>query len=336
MANIKDVARKSRVSIATVSNVLNNVPTVSKAIRKSVEKAIKELNYKPNLVAKSLAKGRTQTIACIIPDICNPFFPELVRGATDKASQLGYNLFLGNIDNDSEKEIEYIRNFVSQGVDGIIIATSDCSDKNAERLNEIKDLGIPVVMVDRELEGLDRDLVVVDNIKCAYSAVLHLIEMGYRKIGIILGPMNTWTATQRFEGAKKALEEKNISQKFVYSGAFAFETGFRAMQNFLQKNGKQIDAIFCANDMIAIGALKGIEQSGYRVPEDIGVIGFDDLYISSLIKPALTTIHQPTNELGTIAVNMLIERIQGQTSGIARKIILPGELVIRESTRKHY
>ncbi len=329
--NIKDVAKKSKVSIATVSNVLNKVPTVNPKIRKRVEKAIKELNYKPNFVAKSLAKGRTQTVACIIPDICNPFFPELVRGASDKAGSLGYNLFLGNIDNNPEKESEYIENFVSRGVDGLIIATSDCSDENTNRLNQIKTLQVPIVLVDRDLEGVDRDLVVIDNVKCAHLAVTHLLEMGHQRIGIILGPLNTMTATQRLEGAQKALQEKKISACFIHSGPFTFHTGFKAMDQVLAKR-KQADAIFCANDMIAIGALEAIQQNGFRVPQDLSVVGFDDLYISSLVKPALTTIRQPTYELGNIAVSMLIERIQGQATGVARKVILPGELICREST----
>jgi LacI family transcriptional regulator len=335
MATIKDVAQKAGVSIGTVSNVLNHLPTVNETIRKRVLKAVKDLHFKPNRAAKSLVSGRSQTLAFIIPDICNPFFPEMVRGATGRADALGYSLFLGNVDNDPVKETEYIRGFVSQGVDGLIIATSDLSPKESPELDQISDLDLPVVMVDRELEGLERDLVIVDNVRCAYLAMRHLAETSRERIGMIHGPLQTMTARQRLEGGRKALEEKRaFREELVRSGPFTFESGWRIMHAFLREEPK-LDAVFCGNDMIALGVMRAIEEDGLRVAEDIAVTGFDDLYISSLVKPALTTIHQPTYELGATAVSMVVERIQGKAAGLSRKVILPGELVIRESTRKH-
>ncbi len=332
MATIKDVAQKAGVSIGTVSNVLNHVPTVNEAIRQRVVRAAKDLHYRPNQAAKSLVSGRTQTLAFIIPDICNPFFPEMIRGATGRADALGYSLFLGNADNDPAKETEYIRGFASQGVDGLIIATSDLSPKKSPELDQISGLDLPVVMVDRELEGLDRDLVIVDNVRCAYLAMRHLVEKGRERIGMIHGPLQTMTARQRLEGGRKALEEKHaFREELVRSGPFTFESGWSIMHSFLREEMK-LDAVFCGNDMIALGAMKAIEENGLRVAEDIAVTGFDDLYISSLVKPGLTTIRQPTYELGATAVSMVVERIQGKAPGLSRKVILPGELVIREST----
>jgi len=333
MATIKDVARRCEVSIGTVSNVLNNVPTVNKTIQRRVLKAIRELHYKPNRIAKSLVSGYSQTLAFIIPDISNPFFPELIRGATDKATVSGYSLFLGNIVKNS-REIEYIRQFISQGVDGLLIATSEYSDYTREEVDQINALDIPIVMVDRDLKGLERDLVILDNIPCAQTLMNHLIELGCKQIGMIVGPPHTLTARERLEGGRRALEEHGLfNNELVKVGGFDLESGFQIMQTFLT-NRIQVDAVFCANDVIAIGAIKAIEQAGYRVPEDIAVAGFDDLFLSSLIKPTLTTIRQPTYEMGAIAVSLITERIQGKVTGFPRKVVLPGELIVRDSTAK--
>lgn len=332
MATIKDVAKRAGVSVGTVSNVLNEVPTVNKPIRQRVLRSIKELNYKPNWIAKSLISGRTKTLAFIVPDICNPFFPEMVRGASDKASEYDYGLFLGNIDNNPQKETEYIQHFLSHAVDGFIIATSDCS---SDQVDQIKRLDVPVVIVDRELEGLKRDLVIVDNVRSAQTAVNHLIGLGHKRIGIILGQVQTMTAKLRLEGGKLALQAAGLfNEKLIRSGTYTYESGFGMMQSLLS-GGKNLDAVFCANDMIAIGAINALEKEGYKVPEDVAVVGFDDISISRLIKPPLTTIRQPTYELGAIAVNMTIERIKGTASGVPRKVMLPGELAIRESTVKN-
>ena len=329
---IREVALRSGVSIGTVSNVLNNVPSVGKSIRRRVLRVIRDLNYEPNRVAKSLVSGHTQTLAFIIPDICNPFFPEMVQGASDKASAHDYNLFLGNIGKYPKRETEYIRDFVSQGVDGLIIATSDYSKYGPEEQKQIRDLRIPIVMVDRNIPGLELDLVCFDNVRCAQIAVTHLVNSGYRKIGMILGPIQTMTARERLEGGSMILQERGLCrQELIKCGEFTLESGFQIMCSFL-KNRNEVDAVFCANDMIAIGAIKAIEQKGYRVPEDVAVIGFDDLYLSSLIKPPLTAIHQPVYDLGATAVQMVIERIQGKAPQGSRKVILSGELVIRKST----
>ena len=335
MPTIKDVARQAGVSIGTVSNVLNNVPTVSTTIRRRVLKAMRELDYRPNRVARSLVSGRTQTIAFIIPDICNPFFPEMVRGAAGRAGKSGYSLFLGNADNDVKMEIDYIRHFISQGVDGLVLVTSAHSGPDSIVAEEIRNLDLPLSLVDREIEGVDRDLVIIDNVRCAETAVNHLLDSGRKRIGLITGPLETMTARQRLEGGRRALQTRgSFDEALVHSGAFTMESGFGIMTNLLKSGPRDVDAVFCANDMIAIGAMKAIEEEGRRVPEDIAVVGFDDLYLSSLIKPPLTAIRQPAHDLGTIAVSMTIERIEGIASGSSRKVILPGELMIRESTRK--
>lgn len=329
MATIRDIAQRSGVSVGTVSNVINNVPTVKETIRRKVQQAIDELNYSPNPAARSLASGTSQTLAFILPDICNPFFPEMVRGAMETANSHHYEIFLANVDNDPRKEIRFIENFIRRGVDGLIIATSDCSSKQVDRIRETV---AHVVIVDREIDGLDRDLVVVDNARCAYMAVNHLIDQGCRNIGLILGPMETMTAQKRFEGARAALSKQGLfKEALVKSGAYAFESGFRIMQELLQ-GPQPVDAVMCANDLLAIGSMKAAQEEGVQVPDDISIVGIDDIMISRLVSPALTTVRQPTFDLGAIAARMVIERIQGSTKGGPRKIILSGELIVRGST----
>ncbi len=328
-ATIRDVAKLSGVSVGTVSNVINGISTVKDEIRIRVIKAINELKFRPNQAARSLASGRTRTLAFILPDICNPFYPEMVRGAMESASQAAYDLFLANIDNDPLKEIEYIESFVDRGVDGLIIATSDLSSLQAGR---IKDLDIHVVIVDRELQGLDRDLVIVDNTNCAYMATSHLLDLGHRRIGVILGPEQTMTARKRLDGAKAALSERGLfDEELVRFGSYSFESGFETMREMLE-GAEPPGGVFCANDLLAIGAIKAVQEYGLKVPEDISIIGIDDIMLSRLISPSLTTVRQPTFDLGATAARMVVERIKGVEKGIHRKVILPGRLIVRNST----
>jgi LacI family transcriptional regulator len=323
------VAKLAEVSVGTVSNVLNGISSVKKGVRQRVLSAIEELDYHPNRAARSLAGGRSHTFAFILPDICNPFFPEMVRGAMESANQASFDVFLANIDNDPQKEINYIDSFVKRGVDGLIIATSDLSSKQSKHISA---LSIPVVIVDRELPGLSRDLVMVDNYDCAYQAADHLLDLGHRHIGVILGPEQTMTTRTRLKGARDALQEAGLFDPgLVRYGSYSIDSGHEAMRAIMRKGG-QLSAVFCANDLLAIGAIKAVQESGLKVPVDVSVIGIDDIMLSSLVNPALTTIRQPTFDLGAMAAKLLIQRIQDNDAGVHRKVILPGELIIRNST----
>lgn len=331
-ATIKDVALRAHVSIGTVSNVLNNVATVSDPIRQRVRRAIAALNYKPNRLAKGLVSGRSHSLAFIIPDITNPFFPEMVRGASERAASEGYSIFLGNVGPHSNQELEYIHHFMAQGVDGLILAASEYSTYVAAEMIELNNLRIPLVMVDRSLEGLQRDLVIVDNVACAGMAVNHLMETGRRRIALLMGPAVTMTARERLAGGRQALERRKLFRpELVRNGPYSLEGGRRMMRELLD-SGQAFDGVFAGNDMIAMGALKQLEQAGRTVPDQVALVGFDDLYLSSLIRPALTSVRQPTAELGAHAVRLIIERLTGTEGAMPRKIILPGELMIRETT----
>jgi len=333
MATIREIARLTNLSVGTVSNVLNDVNTVSEENRAKILEAIKKLNYTPSRIARSLSKKRTKNIAFIIPDITNPFFPEVVRGAQDLLAKKGYYVFLCNSDNDPEKEKNYIYDLISMWVDGMIIAPSDSDYRNLDVFSRITS---PLIIVDREIEELKRDLVIVNNKEGSYEMVNFLISSGHRKIVALMGPEHVKTAQKRHEGWVKAMSENELfSDDLVDWGSFSIDSGYEMAGKMLDKVG-EFDAIFAGNDLIAIGAIQLLEEKGYRVPDDISVAGFDDIYISRFMKPPLTTIRQPIYRMGEIAAELLIERMSSTEQPEPKRIIVDGELIIRGSVRdKH-
>jgi len=331
MVTIKEIAKKSGVSVGTVSKVLNYNKTVSEINRKKVIKIVKELNYTPNRIARSLSKGRTKNIGFIIPDIANPFFPELVRGASNVLIPEGYYVFLCSSDNNPEKEDFYIRDLVSMWIDGIIIAPSDTENRDTSIFNEIIS---PFVVVDREIKELKKDLVIINNKKGAYDAVKHLISNGHKKIAILEGPKYTITAQNRYKGWKKAMEEINqFKEDLVFWGSFSIDSGYEMMNEVFSRLG-MVDAIFACNDLIALGAIQAIEEKGYKIPDVISIVGFDDIYLSKFLKPSLTTVRQPIYEIGKTAANILLDRINGSKDFVPKKIVVEGSLIVRDSVSR--
>jgi LacI family transcriptional regulator len=330
---IKDIARLAEVSTATVSMILNNKDgNISTATREKVLKIVKENNYIPNTMARSLVTRQTKTIGLVIPDIANPFFPELARGAEDKASEAGYNIIYCNTDDDVEKEEKYINMLSEKMVDGIVFTHSA---KRVEGVSPIDRGNIPVILIDRDLESSNvKGKVLVDNVEGAYKGVKHLIDRGYRQIAFISGALTSNTAKDRLAGYKKALEEGGIeyNPSYVKAGQYKTEWGLKATQQLLEE-GISFDAVFCGNDLIAISVMKALKSRGYRIPEDIGIVGFDDIYMASIVEPGLTTVKQPNYEMGYKAVELLIgvlEKAEGKVK--QKKVILNTELIIRSST----
>lgn len=332
MPNLKDVAKKSNVSIATVSRYINNNGFISSELRSRIDIAIRELNYSPNRVAQSLSKGRTGIIGIIIPDITNPFFPELIKGASDFLITKNYYVHLCNSDNDQKKEELFLKDFQSMWVDGIIIAPSDSENRDFTIFNQIK---CPKVIVDREIIGLDIDLVVVDNEKGSFDAVNYLIKNGHKNIIFLGGSKYTVTAQKRYSGWKKALESVNlVTENHAFWGNFSTESGYQMMK-VVMENVKNIDAIFASNDLISLGAIEALREKRLNIPGDISIISFDDIYISKFLTPPLTTIKQPIYEIGKISAEILINRILNKNKRSSfRKVVLEGKLVIRDSVRK--
>ena len=327
-ASISDVARESGVSIFTVSAVVNNKSHVGKALRQRVENAIKKLNYRPNLIARSLIKQKTQTIGMIVPDIANPFFPRVVRGAEDAAQKHGYNLLLCNSDDSPEKEEKVVELLLSKRVDGILL-TKAAGEFRPSLRQMIKDVNIPFVLVMRTYPQLTKDAIISDDYRGAYEAVCHLARAGRRRIGLISGPLKISNAKERWRGFRDALEAKNLpyDPELVVEGDYRIESGFRGGHALLSHRP---DGIYVANHLMTIGLLKAVEEMGLRCPEDFGLVSFDDYPWLGVFKPRLTTVELPKHQLGSEAAELLIRRIDGDHSkAVVRK--LEPELRIRES-----
>jgi LacI family transcriptional regulator len=327
-ASIYDVARESGVSVFTVSAVVNNKDHVGKKLRESVEAAIRKLNYRPNLVARSLAKQRTHTIGMIVPDIANPFFPMVVRGAEDAAQKQGYNLLLCNSDDSLEKEERAIELLLSKRVDGILL-TKAAGDFPPSLRQMIKDVDIPFVLVMRTYSKLTKDAVITDDYQGAYDAVCHLARAGRRRIGLISGPLKVSNAIARWQGFRDALKTQHLpfEQRLVIEGDYRIESGFRAGHALLSHRP---DGIYVANHLMTVGLLKAAEEMGLTCPDDFGLVSFDDYPWLGVFRPRLTTVELPKHQLGTEAAKLLIERIGGDRKK-AKVIKLQPELRIRES-----
>ncbi|MEH7392560.1 LacI family DNA-binding transcriptional regulator [Bacillus sp. JJ1474] len=324
MVSIKDVAKHTGLSVATVSRVLNNKGYVSEDSRKKIEQAIAELNYKPNAVARSLFKKQSKTIGLMLPDIMNPFFPELARAVEDVAIKLGYTVILCNSDEDRAKEQVYLDMMMQKYVDGLIVASNTMT---AEQIEKIK---IPIVSIDREIsKGLPT--IIVENRKGARLAASFLKELGRQRIAHIRGPHDIFTADERCKGYREIVsQEPWFKETFIAEGDFSMQTSFDATMKLLQLH-PDIDGIFAANDTSAIGTIKAVHKLGKKVPEDIAIVGFDGIMMSTATTPELTTVVQPIYELGEKAATLLVQLIEKQPV-LETIYTLDVHLVERQST----
>jgi LacI family transcriptional regulator len=326
---MRDVAERAGVSVTSVSHVINKTRPVSYELRERVLAAMEELGYQPNRLARSLRSGKTQIIGTIVPDSADPFFAEVARGIEDTAFENGYSLILCNSDANLGKEAFYTDVLLEKRVDGILFLAVGVS---TERILDLQQRGMPVVVVDRELPGVNVDSVVADNAGGGWSATCHLIDLGHRCIGYIAGPSDLTLSEYRHTGYCKALEEAGIApdEDLVVRGAFDFESGYKAAHQLLAKS-KRPTAIFACNDLMAIGAICAAVELGLQVPQDLSVVGYDDVPLASYSNPPLTTIAQPIYDLGVVAASLLLERLQ-DPSKPTRRIVLDVELQIRRST----
>lgn len=311
---IKDIAKEAGVSIATVSFIVNGKDQhISEATRQRVKDVMKKYNYIPNAMAGSLVTRRTGIIGLILPDITNPFFPGIARGAEDRANEEGYSIIFCNTDDKIEVEEKYIESLTSKMVDGIIIAHSSNSEEMGEILERTQ---IPVILIDRDFDSKNiLGKVLVNNKQGAYEAVCHMVEKGYKKIAYLSGSLKTQTAMDRLEGYKEALLAKNlpVEEQLIKYGEYRAEWGRKGLKELLTEK-RDFDAVFCGNDLIAIGAMKELLKNGYKVPEDKGVMGFDDIYMAQMVEPELTTVKQPNYEMGYQAVDLLIKHLKEKKS----------------------
>lgn len=329
---IKDVAKAAGVGQATVSRVLNGSGPVGQETRERVLAAARSLGYVPNMLARGLVNRATGTVGLIIPDITNPFFPAVTRGVEDAASQAGYTVFLCNTDNDPAREEVDVLKLRERCVDGIIFVGSQ---SRRERLARLVQDGIPVVVTDRAVPDLDADSVLVDNKLGAQNAVSHLIDLGHTRIAHAAGHRETPTGQGRYQGYCEALAGAGlpVDEHLVFWGEFTVESGIQAGQVLLGRSPRPT-AIFAANDLLALGVIRAAQEAGLAVPEDLSVVGFDDIPMAALVSPPLTTVRQPAYEMGRLAMSMVLDRLTGQVTGGGRHHLLQPALILRGSTRR--
>lgn len=327
MAKIKDVARLAGVSPACVSLALNNKPYVSQEAKERIYEAINKLNYRPNIIARSLRKKKTTTMGLILPNITNPFFPEVARGVETRAREYGFNVILCNSDADPLLEKQYIDILLAKQIDGLILTSAHPSNDLSQYTRE----NCPIVLVNRELFSGKFDFVGVDNVASAKFVVNHLIRLGHRKIAFVAGEPASSASSGRYEGYRLALEEAGISyrEELVKTGYLKYSGGYQAMQSFL-KISSPPTAIFCANDMMALGVMDACRDRGVKVPQEVAIAGFDDIWLASLKGVELTTVQQPRYLMGVKAVDLMIERIRDKREKV-RRVILPTKLIIRKT-----
>jgi LacI family transcriptional regulator len=333
MATVHDVARHAGVSTSTVSHVLNRTRFVSDELRERVLAAMRELDYTPNAAARMLTLKRSQTIGLIVSDIRNPFFASVARGVEDVAQEQGYTLVLCNSDESAWRETACLYALETRAVDGVLLASAGVADEHLSRLVQA---GYPIVLVDRDLPELGAPAVLLDNEGAAYSAVWHLITRGHQRIAMLSGRAAISTTTERVAGYQRALREAGIDldDRLVVSGESTSEGGVIAANKVLELDDPP-SAVFSGNNLMSIGALQAIGNRGLLVPEDVALVGFDDFPFpwSDAFRPHLTTVAQPTYELGRRAAELLVQRLKGVSSTASpERVVLEGKLVVRESS----
>lgn len=329
---ISEVAKKAGVSKATVSRVLNQSKPVSDEIREKVMKVVNETGFNPNSIARSLVIKKTYLIGIVIPEIANPYFSQLVRGIEDEANARGYNIVICNADNEFEKENKSLQVLKSKQVDGIIFLTSHLLE---EHNLFFKGNSIPTVIIGTNSKEFNIPFVDIDNFTAAYDVVRYLISLGHSSIGLIRGPLTYQNVSFfRLEGYKKALQDHGLSfeEHFVKSGDYKFEGGYTAMEEFLKQDSKPT-AIFAMNDEMAVGAMSCAIDRGVSIPKDMSIIGFDDISLASMVRPMLTTVHQPVYEMGVESIKSLINIIQYPNKKV-ENAIFAHKIIQRQSTRR--
>jgi LacI family transcriptional regulator len=329
VATIREVARLAGVSPITVSRVLNRTGLVNAETQARVEKAIAQLNYVPNVLARSFRFKRTETLALVLTDITNPFWTRVARGVEDTARQAGYSVILCNTDENETIKSDTIHLLLQKQVDGILLVPRS---KGADLVERIRQQGVPVVILDRRIAGLKEDIVHGDSLGGAYRLTRVLLALGHRRIALLSGPADVPTAADRAAGFQLALEESHCPDScgIVY-GDYSYRSGYEMARQVLDRTPHPT-ALFAGNNLIATGALHAIQAVGLCVPQDISIVCFDDIPPELTIEPFFTTATQPAYDLGSQATRLLLERLSQMTAAPPREIVLPVEIIVRRST----
>lgn len=336
---IKDIARELKISPSTVSRALKDHPDISPATKKAVRELAQRLDYQPNSVALSLRKSKTYTIGIIIPQLVHHFFSTVISGIEDVAYDAGYHVMICQSNESYDREVMNTQALVASRVDGMLISVAQETD-DIKHFEGLVNRGIPVVFFDRVVKDLDTSSVEVDDFGGAYRAVEYLLRSGCRRIAHLAGPDNLTNSQKRFKGYQQALEDYDLtaaSSSLQVVAGLTIEEGKEACLKLLEQADQRPDAIFAANDPVAIGAMQVLREKGIKVPEDISIIGFSNEPITALMEPAMTTVAQPGFEMGQLAARLLLQEIglpkEEQQHTIVHKE-LKTELVIRNTTKK--
>lgn len=330
---VKDVAKRAAVSQATVSRVINNSPNVSEKTRQRVQAAIKELGYQPNEVARSMARARTHTLGYVLADVTNPFYAETAKWIVDEARRNGYQVILYNTEDDARLQEDAIETLIRRRVDGMLIASARWNDKTISRLLKLR---YPFILLNRRSRNPQANWIVLNNRLGGFMATRHLIQLGHRVIGFIGGARFASTTRERLAGYVDALKHYNIpiNKRLIYIGAFDAGHAMSAMRSLM--NSRPIPtAVFAANDLLALAAMEALMAGGYRIPEDISIIGFDNINISGHQAIRLTTVSQQSEKMSRMAVRTLLEILHASKRHTPPcQIMINPELVVRSTTSK--
>ncbi len=330
-ATIRDVAQRAGVSPMTVSRVTNGSPDVNATTRERVERAIADLGYVPNNLARSLSQQTTGTLAVFVPDVANPFFMLILRGVESVARQHGYRVLFCNTENDLARENEYIQDVLAHRIDGLLIAPT--SDQSRKHLRLPQQHNVPLVLIDRLVEGFECDAVLGDNAGGAQRLTNHLLDAGHRRIAIIHGPLDISTSRDRLQGYRQALTGAGVAWEshLAVEASVDVHGGYQAMNRLLQQEPRPT-AVFAINNLIAVGVVQALREHGLDLPQDMALVCFDDIELASQLFPFLTVMAQPAETFGTVAAQLLLERIGGRLIERPRRVVLMPDLVIRTSS----
>ncbi len=331
MANIQEVAKQAGVSISTVSRVLNGTARVNDEVKERVYEAIQKLDYRPSRAARSLRANSSTIIGLLISDLQNPFFMEIIKGVEDTAQRNGYSVILCNSDEDALREQRYLEVLFDERVAGAIIVPTH---EQLQGLRRFQEHNIPIVALDRRIKDTSIDAVLANNVRGASEAVTHLIENGYRRIGVISGPKSTTTGRERLEGYRQALHQAGITPDPALErcGPYKAEAGRHLAESLLHLD-PPIDALFACYNMVTLGAMDALHAHNLRIPDDIALVGYDEMPWASLGAISLTTVVQPAYEMGSSAALRLFQRLQNHGEFTRQEIILTPTLRIRGSSQ---
>jgi LacI family transcriptional regulator len=330
-STIRDVAKLAGVSVATVSRVINKLGGVRPETEKRIECAMEELHYIPNVLARSVASKKTKLIGMIVPDVENPFFAAVYSGADKAVREYGYTTFLGGSNDTEEREDELLQTILEHQASGILLTPARVKTGWLDRIGS----RVPICLIDRDTPGADCDRVLVDNRRGTYEATKLFIQKGHKKLSIITGPMDSTPGRERFEGFKQCLGDFGIewNPDYIQIGDFREGSGYQLGKRLLEMPDPPT-AILSSNNLMTIGLLETIHNSNFQIGTDVGVIGFDDLPIATLMKPNLTVVSRPMREMGECAADMLMQRIQNPEMA-KRTVIMTPHLIVRGSESIH-